>query len=348
MPFDRPTLPDLIAQAQADIAARLPGADARAPRSILSVLARVEAGGLHGLYGYLDWLSEQLLPDQATDWLDRHGAVWGILRKQASAATGEVTLKGSGLVPAGTVLRTAGGRRYVTLAEVVVSGPTTVEVEAEEAGAASNAVADTVLSLVTPIAGIESQATVADAGIGGGADIEADDALRARLLARIQQPPHGGAAHDYVAWALEVEGVTRAWVSPHEMGAGSVTVRIMSDGLTPDGIPAAATVEAAQAHIDGLRPVTAEVHVVPPVAVPLALTISDLQPATAEVRAAVEAEIADLVARQAVPGGTILVSHLRAAISAAAGEVDHVLVSPLADITHAAYEIAVPGPVTWA
>lgn len=351
MPFERPTLPQILDTVQADIEARLSGADARAPRSVLGVLARVQAGALHGLYAYLAWLSAQVLPDSAeSEYLDRHAAVWGLARKAAAKAAGTVTLSGTNgtVVPAGTVLQTADGRRYATTAEATVAGGSaTVSVEAKEAGAAGNADAGTTLTLVTPIGGLQSQGTVDAEGLGGGADIEDDDSLRTRLLARIQAPPHGGAAFDYVNWALEVEGVTRAWAYPQELGEGTVTVRVMTDGTTADGIPAQATIDAVQAHIDGLRPVTAAVTVVAPVAVPLDLEIAGLTPATADVKAAVEAEIADLIAREAEPGGTILVSHIREAISRASGEQDHRLVSPAGDVVHATGQIAVMGGVTW-
>ena len=69
--------------------------------------------------------------------------------------------------------------------------------------------------------------------LDGGVDTENDDDLRARILFRIHQPPMGGDADDYVAWALSVPGVTRAWAAT-EMGIGTVTVRFMMDELRAD------------------------------------------------------------------------------------------------------------------
>src|SRR6478736_4591283 len=80
-----------------------------------------------------------------------------------------------------------------------------------------------------PLPGVVSATLHGD--MTGGADTETDDQLRARVLFRIQQPPMGGDANDYVAWALAVPGVTRAWCSPLEMGMGTVTVRFMMDEL---------------------------------------------------------------------------------------------------------------------
>ncbi|SDH88249.1 baseplate J/gp47 family protein, partial [Roseospirillum parvum] len=189
-----------------------------------------------------------------------------------------------------------------------------------------------------------SAGQVAEA-LTGGVDTESDEGLRTRLLARIQAPPHGGSRADYIAWTREViGGEAPVWVAPGELGLGTVTVRFLTvGGDIPDG-PAVA---AVQAHLDAVRPVTAEVFVVAPVAVPLDVEISGLDPDTPAVRAAIEAEIADLIRRQAEPGGTILLSHLREAVSLAAGEHDHVVVSPAANVTHGTGEIAVMGAITW-
>lgn len=350
MPFSRPALSDLIERAVQDIETRLPGTDARLRRSNLNVLARTHSGAVHGLYGYLDWISRQVLPDTAdAEILERWASIWGVTRKAASFAAGPVTLTGTTgtVVPAGTVLAAADGQEFETDAEVVLaSGTATAQVTALAAGQAGNLADGTALSLVSPIAGLNSQATVASGGLVSGADAETDTALRARLLARIQTPPQGGAEADYIAWALEVPGVTRAWVYPAELGLGTVTVRFVRDD-DASIIPDAAEVTAVQGYIDALRPVTAEVTVVAPVAVPLDLTIA-LTPNTSAVQAAVQAELEDLLRREAEPGGTILISHIREAISLAAGETNHVLTVPAADVTHTTGQIATLGTITWA
>jgi len=349
MPFSRPDLATLIARAEADIETRLPGADARLRRSNLNVLARVHSGAAHGLYGYLDWIARQVIYDTAEgEILERDASVWGIARKAAAPATGSATLTGTNgtIIPAGTRLVRSDSAEFVVDAAATVSGGTAnVSITADVAGQAGNTAAGSALSLATPISGVSADAIVAAGGLTGGADIEADDLLRARFLERIRKPPHGGAAHDYVAWALEVEGVTRAWCSPAELGLGTVTVRfVRDDDASP--IPDAGEVAAVQAHIDALRPVTADVTVVAPVAVPMDIQIQ-LTPGTAAVKAAVEAELRDLLLREAEPGTTILLSHLREAISIAAGETDHVLVSPAADVTHTIGQMATFGSITW-
>jgi uncharacterized phage protein gp47/JayE len=353
MAFVRPTLAELVATTEADIEARLEGADARTRNSVLGTLSRVIAGAVHGLYGHQAWIADQVLVETSeAENLDRRGATWGVYRKAAAYATGLVTFAGSAgaEIAAGTLLRRADGARFVTTtAGVIAAGTAIVDVEAEAAGAAGNTVGSAPLALVSPIAGITGAPTVVSAGLVGGADAEADEDYRRRIQDRIRQPPHGGNRSDYVTWALEVAGVTRAWCLPLASGPGTVTVLFAMDDVRAagQGIPVPADVAVVQSYIDARRPVCADVLVAAPIAVPLNLTISGIQPPDAAVRAAVEAEFRDLVLREAAPGGTILLSHLREAISVAAGETDHVLVSPAANVTRAATELSVPGAITW-
>jgi len=101
-----------------------------------------------------------------------------------------------------------------------------------------------------------------------------------------------------------------------------------------------------QDYIDSVRPVTANVVVVAPIAVTLNLTIA-LTPNNTLVQAAVQAEVEDMLRREALPGGTLLLSHLREAISIAAGETNNVLITPTADVTYADGEMAIMGTITW-
>lgn len=349
MAFSRPTLSELIDRVQADIDSRLPGADSRLRRSPLDVLAKLVAGAAYGLYGYLDWISNQALPDLAdAEQLQRWVTIWGLTRKAATAAIGPVTITGAdtSIVPAGSLLQRGDGAEFMTLAAATIAGGTaSAQVEAVEPGAAGGCAVGVKLAFTSPIAGVNVNAVVAAGGIAGGADEEADDALRERLLARIRDTPNGGAASDYERWALEVGGVTRAWVYPNWMGAGTVGVTFVMDARE-DIIPEAADVDLVATHLEPLRPVTAQVVVFAPLDTPLNLTIS-IAPATEEVRDAIVAEIRDLLFREAEPGGTLLISHLREAISTAAGETDHLLSVPSANVASDPAELLVLGNITW-
>jgi len=347
MSFARPLLADIIQRVRNDVLSRL-SADDVLRRANAEVLSRVISGVSHGLHGFVEWLSLQVIYDTAeAEFLERWCSIWGVSRNAAAAATGTVTfaVQAGAVIPAGTLLQALDGVQYETTADATVAAPTaTAPVVAVIAAAAGNRVTGQSLSMVSPVVGVQATATAGE--LSGGADVETDDALRARLLARIQQPPHGGADYDYVAWALEVPGVTRAWCYPQELGLGTVTVRFVRDN-DASMIPDSGEVATVQAYIVARRPVTAQVTVVAPVAAPVNFSISGLTPATAAVKAAIEAELADLLLREAVPGGTILLSHIRAAISAATDETDFTLTVPSANVTNVAGAISTMGTVTW-
>jgi uncharacterized phage protein gp47/JayE len=333
----------------AEIAVALPGADARLRRSMEEVLVRSIAIASHELHGYIEWASAQILPDTAEDEvLARHAAIWGLTRIAATAAIGAVTFTGTpgAVVPAAAELRRGDDARYLLAADVTIGGggTGTGNVTARVAGAAGNAQAGVALQLVAPVAGVQPSAVVAAGGLGAGADAESDASLRARLLQRIQTPPAGGAAADYVTWALAVAGVEKVWVYPSWLGPGTVGVAFVTIG---GAIPAAPLIAAVQTALDARRPVTAAVTAFAPATQAVALTI-DLAVDTAAIRVAVLAELTDFFVREAEPGGVIRVSRISAAISGALGEMAHLLLAPTADITLPAGTIATLGTVTWA
>src|SRR5688572_6722105 len=94
--FIRPVLTDLIARIRADFNSRLDGADSALRRSFIGVMTRILAGLTHGLYGYLDHIAKQVFPDTAEDAnLERWASIWGISKKAATKASGNVTFSGT-------------------------------------------------------------------------------------------------------------------------------------------------------------------------------------------------------------------------------------------------------------
>ena len=148
---------------------------------------------------------------------------------------------------------------------------------------------------------------------------ETDAELRARILRRIQQPPMGGAAYDYEAWALAVPGVTRAWAAS-EMGVGTITVRFLMDDLraADDGWPTPNDIAIVDAYVNSKRPVTTEdCWVLAPIKQFLDVTIAHLVPNTTEVQAEIEKSIQDMLFVQAAPGQTIFAAWISYAIMSA-------------------------------
>ena len=122
----------------------------------------------------------------------------------------------------------------------------------------------------------------------------------------------------------------------------------MADDDTSNGQASQQILDRCLAYLNTVRPITVKrLFVVSPTPKPQTFQISGLDPNTQAVKDAVQAELADLIFREAVPNGGILLSHIRQAISSAIGENDHVLVSPTANITADANEIITFGGVEW-
>ena len=129
---------------------------------------------------------------------------------------------------AGSVFqRTDGAQFTVDVGVTIAGGSATVAITAEEVGQAGNTAVGVQFSLASPVLGINSIA-VASTEISGGADVERPECSGPDPGADPPVAPWGD-NDDYVAWATEVPGVTRAWCSPNGMGAGTVVVRFVRD-----------------------------------------------------------------------------------------------------------------------
>lgn len=351
--FAKPSLKELRNRAISNINTYLQGADANLRRRILNIFATIFAAMGDEVLRRVDYLLKQLFIQTADEeYLIKHGQTKRFPRKMPSKAEGPASFPATAgsVIPAGTKIKRADNVTYSTKAERTAGadGTVTLELIADNAGKDGNATAGTILSLVSPVAGVTTQGSVGNLGITGGSDIEDIEDYRERLLFYVQNPPTGGSKTDYETWAREVSGVTRAWCYPIESGPGTVTVRFMMDDNYDDGIPLAGDVQRVKNHIDALQPATATVYIEAPIADPLNIVFESLDPMTTEAKAAVESNLKSLVQSSSViPGGEIKLSKIRAAISNATGNEDFVLSSPTADIVMPKGHITVLGTITY-
>ncbi|MFJ5253797.1 baseplate J/gp47 family protein [Pseudomonas sp. NPDC088414] len=344
MPFETPSLPALISRTQSDLASD------SLRRSDAQVLARTLSGAAYGLYGYLNWMADQILPDRAeVETLERIAALrLNQPRKAAQPAEGSVRFSAAAgaVLDADVVMQSSDGRMYrVTTGITTVAGWNTTSIEAVDAGALGNSETGLALTLVQPVRGITNAFTVADPGLSGGVAIESIESLRARVIRSYRVIPHGGSVDDYETWALEVPGVTRAWCRGSYMGPGTVGLFVMRDD-DPVAVPNPVQLQEVKDYIKPLRPVTAELYVLAPVEKPVLYSIRPV-PDTSAVRTAIYVQLADLHKREAGLGDTLLISHIREAISGAAGETDHNLTVPNANVAAATNELLILGGITW-
>lgn len=325
----------LAQAAQTANPAALGSVDLELARSNTKALAFVEGVGLHGAYRYLrDFIARQAIPIYSSDeFLDGWLASYGMTRKEPAAAVGLITGTGvaTSLLAAGSLAQDDRGRQYRVTADVAVAGDATVSasVIALVPGLAANAVAGLSLSLVSPVAGVDSAFVVGVDGLGGGADLETDAQAIYRLQQRLSNEPMGGSPADYARWALQLPGITRAFGVRNPAGPTSAGVIIMADGNVAPGLPTTVQQRQVLDYIrDPQRGPPDELFVIIPTAVTKNWTIS-LSPDTAANRAAVMAAVQDLFFREAVPGGSIPHSHVKEVISAAPGEYNHTITAPV-------------------
>lgn len=351
MSYAPPKLTELIKRAKGDF-------NAVGVRSLLiDAIAMAHAGQTNGLYEFLGWISRQIVPHLADDEiLLLFCQFWGIQRKMPNKASGQLmlTVRGDTAITAGTQWQTSSGLVIeCSQSKLLNSGTTAVDVVAIDEGAASNVNGGIEFELISPVANVESKATLSTAGMTGGTDIESISSLRARLLFRVQYPPSGGNKWDYIRWARECAGVTRAWCIPAPLYCNYVTVVFVLDEQA-NILPTNDDISRVREYINGhINPVTNQFEGKPPAAelivkAPVLKAINPqirLFPDTPETRTAVYNALVELLYKSQL-GEKIYLSHIRAAVSNAKDVIDH-QINLNADIEALADELIVLGDVAW-
>lgn len=215
-------------------------------------------------------------------YLDYHAKGYGLTRRSAVPAAGELSIVGSPgtIIPAGFMFAVpANGDQAAIIFEteeetkIGLDGNATVEVQAQEAGTIGNVAAGTIVIMVQPIAGINSITN--NAKTTGGAAEESDDELRERIREYCESADvsFAGSDADYKRWAKEVDEVGDVVVIPEWNGAGTVKIIV----LDRNGQPANSTIiEGVVNHIISpnnrdkrLAPIGATVTVTAPTTKPI-------------------------------------------------------------------------------
>ncbi|WP_322037191.1 baseplate J/gp47 family protein [Burkholderia cepacia] len=308
--------------------------DIELARSNIEVQAFVQGVSIHGAYRYLrDFIARQAIPTKSVDeFLNDWLIAYGLPRKEAIVSQGEVIGSGVAGMPlaGGSILSYGADLTFTVLEDARAGddGAITAKVVCDIPGRAGNLAADTALELIATVPGIDSTFKVGTDGLGGGTDRETDSEAIYRLGQRLANPPRGSAPADYERWALSVPGITRAWGIRNPAGPTTAGVIIMADNNEPYGLPTQAQKKAVYDYIrEPKRGPPDELFVIvpDPVFVDVVLKIT---PDTAAIRDSVRLELRDLFYREAVPHGGIPHTHLSEAVSAAAGEFDHVFLQP--------------------
>lgn len=225
------------------------------------------------------------------EWLDLHGVSAKVTRKQASRASGHVTVTGIAgtIIEEGTVFCTEGTTdvesvEFATTEEATIPEQGTVDIPVASVltGATYNVTRNTVTLQKQPNENITSVTN--ENPIRGGTDEEDDDTYRERILEKLRSAEVSfvGCDADYVRWAKEVPGVGSAVVEPEWKGPGTVKV-VVAD---PDGSAVGEeTLKAVENYI--VSPKDRLKRLAP---IGASVTISTVQDMTMKYRAVIELE----------------------------------------------------------
>lgn len=291
---------------------------------------------------------------------ESHGLIGG---SPTTKAAGGVTIQFSGAatISPGTILERLDGWRYRIIWGTAASaaGYRIVVVESLTYGVDGNAEPGTYLQVLSPPPNVLPDAEVTHDGCTRGADEETEAEARTRLLERLREPPHGGAAADYEAWTREVSSVPveKVWA----FGYPDVALPNVHVYFTVRGGPAptAAQRNVVLAYLNTKKPMTALVSCPALVVETVNYRILNLVVASgysvAQVRENIRAELNALHNKhelRSIPS-QIENSKVHAAINRAAGVVSYNLADvdgggPTANVSLDAWKFPVLGTVTWA
>jgi uncharacterized phage protein gp47/JayE len=318
MALDSPTTSEISDQIIAGLQASIGQTIPILPKSFARVLAKVLAAVFILLYKYAGFIFLQLFVAHASmrettinGTQVKPLVVWGQLigvgdptvATQAELVIDVTVTNQTGSLAAGSLLiRSATGIVYTTIAAVLLDAPTvqaTMRAVSDQdggdgSGVIGNLEADDVVSFANPPPNVATDAVVVSQAVtGADGELEAD--YRARILQRFQAKPQGGAYADYREWGEEVAGVLNIYPYTGQL-PGEVDVYVESTvAIDPDGIPTQPilddvfdAIELDDAGLASRRPANAAVNVYPITRAEFDLTISGLDPETAELQTDIE------------------------------------------------------------
>jgi uncharacterized phage protein gp47/JayE len=255
---------NIIAQLEASLNQSIP----LLPKSFMRVLAKALAGVFILIYKYAGFTFLQMFVQSASDQDTEVNGVtinplkfWGRLigvGDPTPATNAELLIditvtNQTGSLPSGTQLINAdNGVTYITIGAVLLNAATvqaTIRAVADQAGGGGAGVignlqpAD-VVSFANPLANVDRNAVVGSQTVTG-ANEEATEVYRQRIIDRFQNRPQGGAYADYRIWGEEAAGIINVY--PYTGDPGEVDVyseaTVASSG-SPDGIPTVAQLQS--------------------------------------------------------------------------------------------------------
>lgn len=295
--------------------------------------AQIQALGIQA-----EWVLDQSFPQTAQGvYLDRHAAMRGLKRADASKAVGilrflvDAESAADLTIPAGTVCMTAEEVRFQTTENAVLTAGNLyadASAEALEGGSGGNAVPGSVAILTAcPVAvtGVTNPAAFT-----GGSDEESDESLRNRILESYLRLPNGANAAWYEQTAMSHNEVAAAKAVGRARGIGTVDVYIAGES----GLPSEDLLAEVQTDLQEKREIAVDVQVLAPTVETVDVTVAVEVKDGADfetVKTAVEQELINFF------GGRLLAQPVRLAelgnrVYSVAGVVNYRFSAPVEDL----------------
>lgn len=197
------------------------------------VRSRVVGGLFSGIYADQRKIADDAFPQSARhEALERHLNLYfdeGFAAATQSQGTIRVTgATGTTIPVTQEFIFDSNGNVYVPTAEVTLAATAElITVQSVDAGQAQNLLEGASLTVDSPVAGLDSSASVSGGDLSDGRDAETDEEAVTRILARIRDPLAGGKVTDYQQWATDADAsVVSASVLRHPFGLGTVAIYI--------------------------------------------------------------------------------------------------------------------------
>ena len=228
-----------------------------------------------------------------------------------------------------------------------------VAVQSVDFGQQVNLPLDAVLTLQSPLAGVNDDAHVNFEELAGGTDQETDDQLRTRFLERVQNPVAHFNVAEITTKAKEINGVTRVFVQEITPEVGQVTIYFTRDN-DENIIPTAPEIAAVKNQILTIKPANtadADVIVLAPDPVPVNFVFGSISPNTAAMKDSVQANLLQFFLEKTSVGEDVLSVAYNSAIfqtvdSSGQRIESFTLSAPVGNIAVVSGEIATLGTVT--
>lgn len=193
--------------------------------------------------------------------LDKRVNEFAVYRKEGTYSTGKVKFeisKETVRLDTGFVLNVNGLEYHILEPKDITSSDNTTVVVASSVGSEYNLYLQTDFEITKNLEDVGiTKATVVE-GFDNGVGVETDDELRERFFLTQRNNATSGNAEHYRQWALEVDGVYGAKVTPLWAGPGTVKVSISGRGNVP---VSSEILEKAKVYIESVRPIGATVTV---------------------------------------------------------------------------------------